>query len=159
MSDPTSLHGLTSAQARVRIAQDVIECLDAEKITPAHVYCAVKSPSIAESFRDVLRRATQCRVCALGACFLAVVARGFNPKTRRGQFNPDEAYPDGGVRDALGDYFGLADLSAIEQAYESFTDKGFHSWRDKYPADGVRMRLIMENIVKHEGTFRPGVLP
>lgn len=125
---PISLSGMTKANARVAIAQDVLAALDAEVITPVSgTYGIIKFKEGLEeqenrwlprfeSVRELLGKAEFCHACALGAACFALVGRE-NKLTARvidGRANIHE----GDFRVQLREYFSRLQIAMIESAYE-----------------------------------------
>lgn len=167
---------LTKAELRVEIAKDVLKNLKTLQVLARNTY--VRSADLDDIDYDKpsqkVARSLQkkgCEVCALGACFLSLVALknkfdfgGAGIVTRRE------------VTDRLRSAFSDAQMDLIERAFEwrgnwpahPYGDEGdrLNTFACKYPhedtCDGyitsngtTRLRAIMKNIIKNNGTFKP----
>lgn len=106
--------------------------------------------------QELLQRAdSQCCVCGIGSLIVAAAARYDNMKV--------ELLEKKGVFNALKDYFSREQLQLIEAVYEQSdydcelmsADRAaaVDMWPD-VPAGTSRLRLIMQNIIDNNGTFR-----
>lgn len=182
------LEKLTPAQRRVVIAKDVIAALDAKKINAQPgIYCEIDlafEEVVGKDLRSKIPDAKQCNVCALGAIFVAKVARfnDFNVgKENYGSFVGDDTeivdVGGGDIRSNLSEYFDDIQLGLIESAFEKITDFAYSAFYDRSKSGRVtpeenrlcdraacfsrsnnpefRMRKIMQNIIDNHGTFKP----
>lgn len=133
---------MSKVEQPIAIAKEVIRRIHTGAIKPqAGVYL---QPLTGES---LAKPGEPCRGCALGALFVA------------------KSYLSGDEWD-LGDFYVFSDrlLSSefseaqrqlIENTFEGI---GNHQWRDELPDDEDRMIAMMQNLVEHDGTFKPGVM-
>lgn len=171
---------MTAAEKRVQIAKDVIAQLDTKRLRAFEgVYVRGRGGSsnlkidpevflldetLDTEVRDLL--APQCDVCAKGGLFVAAVDR-FD-KLKLG----DDLCPignHGGCSDPveyLTGFFEYNQLELIEYAFErggagdivcGHEDmfKAAEKFGRKFRSDDARMRAIMKNVIKHNGTFKP----
>lgn len=158
----TAYDKMTRAERRVAIAKDVIKHIKAQQLKVKTSYGYVKHPQgmaalehIAKSAyndKDLANKLKQeCGVCARGAMMLCKVAK-FN------NYNFDiqnYGYLGGwDTFEALRDAFSMDQLDAIERAFEG-TDLESVFVHIQDPSD--RLLAIMQNIVDHNGTFKPQV--
>ena len=163
-----SLHGRKITP--MRLAKDVLLLMDSEKfINVSRGYGYVSElRNFFPSFRwgsprpDLKEKllsapAQKCRVCAIGALFIAHVLR-----EDRCRFNTDFGKSE--IVLQLANVFSASQLNLIEAAFECWhspmranpelvvaTNFGLRHGTD--PKD--RLRAIMQNIVDNRGTFRP----
>jgi hypothetical protein len=147
---------LTKAQQRVAIAKDVIKQIHGGTLTVATGrYCEGHYSYLNKFFKDntcitrhnVVEIRGNCLCCALGSMLLSRVFLGNKV--------PRHAWSDGigweecrdGLRCFTGDH-----LIEIECAFE----RGHPLYR-KIPDPTDRLLAIMQNIVDHNGTFKPDV--
>lgn len=145
------LDSLPKNQARVEIAKDVLASVKIGKLQPDHIYCdlyGVKKGDLRTQIPNL-----RCNVCAVGAMFLADIARrnkySVTPYSESSVTKGD--YWNCGrskVLHRLRDFFSDAQLDLIETHYE-------YEWFQEIPDDELRMNAIMENIIKNKGTFKP----
>jgi hypothetical protein len=170
---------MTPSQKRVQIAKDVIAQLDAKRLYAKQgVYVQGKGGANnitvgGEGFwdddtqetevRDLL--APKCEVCAKGGLFVAAVDR-FNKLKFRDELCPIGAYNRcSDPVEYLSRFFGEQQLELIEYAFEkggagdvNYDDKktvAAERFGKMFTSADARMRAIMKNIVKNNGTFEP----
>lgn len=161
------------AEARVAIAEDVIETLDVGRmyVSSGTGYHRLrdwakgvfgKYEATALSLR--VRGKTRCTVCAIGAACLSAVglyndAQQLEDETL-GIYGPDSD----NMRDVLARWFTRVQLDLIESAFEKDyfgIDANGDALRraikfgERYLGDEERLRAIMGNIIDNDGTFRP----
>lgn len=176
---------LTPAQKRVYIARDVLKHLDSEQlIARTGVWLEQGDPNKNFLFklngdrtkkdndtevRDILNKQNKCEGCALGGMFMCAVKVA--NKLKLGQMVGD----DGGVSESdtfhyMRRFFSFDQLELIESAFEAgeggatgtedsrtyFGDdpEGYSDPANEVEPE-VRMRMIMQNIIKHKGKFDP----
>lgn len=144
---------MTRAQRKVAIAKEVISNINIMKIRAHHAYVSDSdSIPIQKTSQQVAEKAKKkCTVCARGAMLLCKVAK-YN--------NYDflifgEGYMIGShdTTMALKDAFSETELELIERAFER--NYSYSSWGPDNDAD--RLLAIMQNIVDHNGKFKPSV--
>lgn len=157
---------MTRAERRVAIATDVIKAINAKrfgKIAAGVGYVRkLKDPYFdgvphtidQEVASDLMPR---CTVCARGAMMLCRISK----------YNGIEIVTDYSVDDrdtskALKDAFSVDQLSEIEQAFESTPSEysgvtHAECFGASFEDDEDRLIAIMQNIIDHNGTFRPKV--
>ena len=108
------------------------------------------------STQKFLNKLKKCRVCALGACFLA-------ERRISGNCIPHASGQE--LKNDLGNIFGAKELSDIESAFEreefnTFDYVGSHdsiAFGKYFKNEAARLAAIMQNIIDHDGWFIPGV--
>lgn len=151
LSKLIDLDSLPKNQARTEIAKDVLASVKIGRLRPDHTYCdlhGVKEGDLRPQIPNL-----RCNVCAVGAMFLADIARRnkYSVTPYSDSFTDKEDYCEfnrGQVLHRLRDLFSNAQLDLIETHYE-------YEWCQAIPDDELRMNAIMENIVKNNGTFKP----
>lgn len=171
---------MSKSQKRVAIAKDVLEHLDAEKITARSLIYVepIITKEVAEKFggrslkrlqvSSVYKEVEKCEVCALGAMFFCAVkvanhltvdklfdsgTWGYYPRFRA--LNRDVFW-------YMKKFFSEEQLTLIEYAFENFyggskayatneEDLASLMYIGRPPSE--RMRAIMQNIIKNKGTF------
>jgi hypothetical protein len=140
----------TPAQMRVLIAKDVLEMLPL--LHPVQGTYLLLKESLRKDLRDAKTNmkfvASNCKVCALGACFLGWVHH-FNTLSILDLNCTDHEQM---IR-LMSDVFDAGQLEMIEAAFEGFDRLA--SYVTRYPDLHDRLRAIMENIVVNKGTFVP----
>ena len=148
---------LTPAEMRVLIAQDVIDRVNAGRIRPVIGYYLRKHTTV-----DSLLEARTCQVCAMGAMFVAHIAR-FDAVDDL-QVAAVERGGGSTICDTLGGYFSVTQLRMIEAAFELRSywlgnddtirccefGRQFKNKRD-------RLVAILQNVIDHGGKFKPEV--
>lgn len=166
------IDSLSPAQARVVIAKDVLAATRAKKFIPTNgTYCAIGKidVKVGKGLRPALKKMKDCRVCALGAMFIAKVAR-FNDFTVSANDisglpwdSEDFETSRDAITDTLGRYFDSEQMTLIENAFESCgyyaDDDGSRSRALKFCCQlktaKERLTCIMRNIIINKGTFVP----
>lgn len=157
---------LPAAEQRVAIAKDVLALLakpDRPSVRAQSYYCRVDlsrrpyaeagEPMDLQSLINTNPEA--CMVCGIGALFLGFVYRVDQAKVVDGQeFNSQET-----IHAALHGIFPSHMLKQIEAAFEgdgryaiTFGNKWFYT----YTKAEDRLIAILKNIIRNDGTFRPG---
>lgn len=157
------------AKKRIRIAKDVLLQLKEGTLKPAHVYTELSGTN--KSIED-LKRGTdlqkvfknkKCNVCAIGSLFVAKVRRYNEAKTQG--FTWDNSVSQfinqPQIHTNLKGIFTQKQLILMEQIYEragqlSYEHSDYYYDKKGNPiSDKKRMEMIMQNIIKNGGTFRP----
>lgn len=157
---------LTPEQKRVKIAEDALALMDAERIhsAPLSGYLSLHVSEHADNRRTLDERLTvdaspPCEVCAMGALFAGHVLNTNRVRLKDcyiGEFI---------VRNLRGIY-SADQLRLIEAAYEGRTeltrkidgmdDALFFGQRHGTPyRNDIRLRAILQNIITNQGEFRP----
>lgn len=169
---------LTPAQKRVRIAKDVLAQLENGKIVPAagnyfDFYEILNNLEIEEDSKeqlcDVLNKADNCEVCALGAIFVSAVKR--MDKITVDCYSKHNGWGDGErfrkeeilMRIYLRSFFDTSQLRMIENAFEQRHIHNNEKYEElfqisvfMYPKNmgpKSRMQAIMRNIIDNKGEF------
>jgi len=169
---------LTKAQIRVEVAKDVIRSLKLLDVMTG-VYFKPKGTlelvnSIVSSSPDSKVAAQKlkkdCKVCALGACFLSSIRL-----TNKWEFGKFEEHWTGPAQvraverevleEKLHKIFTPFQIDLIETAFEEYNctnranDRSVigraMSFGSKHYDSSSRLRAIMKNIIKNNGTFKP----
>jgi len=169
---------MTKAQVRVEVAKDVIRSL--KLLNPkSGVYLrpfgtATLANKIVESSKDSRKVAQKlkkgCEVCALGACFLSTVKLTnkytFNP-IRPSEYMPykSDSWDREDLLGKLHKVFTPFQIDLIETAFEGYNcgvirmgsaiDQRATSFYHDYEDETSRLRAIMKNIIRNNGTFKP----
>lgn len=176
---------LTPAQKRVYIARDVLKHLDSEQlIARTGVWLRNGDPRTEFLFkfagkrtkkdndtevRDILNKQKKCEGCALGGMFMCAVKVA--NKLKLGEMvGNDGAVGEFDTFDYMRRFFSDDQLELIESAFEAGEGgaQGTEESRGYFGDDPdghddpanevepeVRMRMIMQNIIKHKGKFDP----
>lgn len=161
------LSKIPKAEARVLIAQDVLNQLNLKKIiaTSSGTYFAFEGVSFdGEDFLHEVLDKTQCQVCALGSLYYSRVQVA--NETRCDVVERIGDYEEGFVLNNinithtimpdLNQYFDWSALDKIENYFEGwFEGNTFYS--DNLDPE-IRMRKIMQNIIDNNGDFKPELL-
>jgi len=169
---------MTASEKRIAIAKDTIKWLNTKaiKASPGFYFHipgnGIKIKNYNENFDVIFKNATKlCMVCALGGMFYSIVRRfdnvtadiGYIHNRKSGSYLTDVLCQD--IYKQLRKYFSIRQLVLIEDSFEEHDGISVNDWkksggcinepkrRSKPPA--VRMRMIMENIVKNKGVFKP----
>jgi len=170
--------GMTKAQVRVEVAKDVIRSLrlltvrNGVYFKPAGSVKLVNSivSSSTDSKRVAQKLKKGCEVCALGACFLSSVRL-----TNRWEFGGFEEHWTGPAQvraverevleEKLHKIFTPFQIDLIETAFEEYNCTNLAndryvigraiSFGSKHYDSTSRLRAIMKNIIKNNGTFKP----
>lgn len=176
---PKPFEQMSREEKVVAIAEDVLKHLDDTQAVQStycsgeiHVDSGVTSETQLQSIEQELTR--KCQVCALGACFLShirlfdnITFKDVDCENIEDLVANDDGYivfdiPWRAVYKPLSEYFDRDNLLLIETAFER--DKGFSElsgieadaaelFGRRYSDPRERLRAIMENIIKHNGTF------
>lgn len=143
---------LTKAEQRVVIAKDLIKRLNEHRFTAqAGTYLRVttgrRDGERDDEVKDMLKGA-RCRGCQLGGIFLCAVDRHNKLKLKDMGYLEDN---DRSMRSYLSKWFTESQLLEVEEAFEG--SGKYYEWADAIRRDGVRMRLIAQNIIKNNGRF------
>jgi hypothetical protein len=170
---------LTKKELRIAVAKDVLKSLTEFKPRAGEYFSKNFAPRTAKKILDLKTSNQQakalsknCEACAIGACFLSMVALDnkfdFSAVTDRkwgdeltGLFYLD----DNVMRGRLESAFSMDQLCLIEQAFERGCGP---SWKlspeeeetaekfgIKFRSDRGRLGAIMKNIVENSGTLKP----
>jgi len=148
---------MSRPERRVAIAKDVIKNLDILEVesgfgyvvphsgTDEYIDKKLNDQQIAENCKKT------CTVCARGAMMICKISK-FNNFSFKDISNL--YLTSSNTSDALSDAFSCIDLFNIENAFECNTPSGkwFSIINDK-----DRLRAIMQNIIDHNGKFKPTV--
>lgn len=175
---------MTPEQKRVQIAKDVLGQLDAKRIKARHnSWVIARKPD--EGFKTTgpgqqvceAIKAVPCQACAIGAVFVCAVERAnalkvcdVDPWVTDGDFNLNN---EERIFDYLRRFFSDEQIEIVETAFEAgdgfFTEFDEHAdeatwleakrWGRSVRSAETRMRLIMKNIVMHNGDFNLAVKP
>lgn len=160
---------MTKAEKRVAVAKDVIAQLNRGKLT-ATTGLYFKAKSCNKDFtgevelQKVLKHIPKCEVCAKGALFVGMINKYNDFK-----LNLKYDYGNDEINDEVNDslypklktLFSGKQLRLIEAYFEGwnkFDIENTHNFYEKNPNAKKRMILIMENIIKNNGTFKPSLL-
>lgn len=157
----TAYDKMTRAERRVAIAKDVIKHIKAQqlRVRGGYGYCVhddhsaglVRAFSKGKTDRESVDRLKgECTVCARGAMMLCKVAK-FNHYDMHNLSYISQHM----TTEALQDAFSENQLNSIEAAFECNGDGD--SWYELIENDEDRLLAIMQNIVDHNGTFKPQV--
>lgn len=174
---------LSKADKRVEIAKDILIQLDKENYE-AHsgIYVYISNFDIDNkknllAFEDDIQanfdKMNTCEVCAIGACIMSIARLG-NSLTFGDVIDIDIENDNDNVENKIKSIFSPKQMSLIEAYFEGrhsdfmFTgsmnigveldniDLGkAATFSDKYPNDSERLRLIFQNIIDNNGTFKP----
>lgn len=149
----------TKSEMRIAIAKDVLKLLNTRRLTATPGTYLQSSTVITE--KDVEKdrqfgaKLKNCRVCALGAMFVAEVDLNDRLGCKR-LFDEGDIQVEGTINlnrplltDRLKPFFSMRALSDIERAFE---DEQF--WQLTYPEPKKRLAAIMANIIRSAGTFK-----
>ena len=160
-------NALPHNKQRVEIAKDVLKWLALGRIKAgAGSYIFIRNAKARidrkenpeGSFQDLVKRDSfTCDVCAKGALFVCAVARKDKVKNNQMRgFNGNE------LSAKLGGVFSPEQLALIEAEFEGnvidtdiIYDYTFIPSIDRGLSDRMRLKAIMQNIIKNNGTFKP----
>ena len=157
------LSKIPKAEARVLIAQDVLNQLNLKKIiATSGTYFAFEDVPFDEKdfLREILDK-TQCQVCALGSLYYSrvqvanetrcdVVGKIDDDEVTNSISNTETIMPD------LSQYFDWSALDKIENYFEGWFEGS--TFYDNNPDPEIRMRKIMQNIIDNNSDFKPELL-
>lgn len=165
-------HRLSDAKKRVAIAKDVLLCLRKGTIQATRGYYFHAKGKTSEELANtgsqdqiqpfLLKPTAKCEACAIGACFVSAARLGNRAKIA--DRHEAETYPRR--------YFDAKQLGLMEFAFESWrpSDKTLRGGVGRVSPDDqlraaafrrgvrssvVRLRNIMQNVVRNKGTFKP----
>lgn len=155
------------AKKRIRIAKDVLLQLSEKKLIPKHTYVELRDESLINllpgtDLQKVFKKQA-CGVCAIGAVFVAKVRRYNEAKTQELPWNNSvsQFIDQPQIHTNLKGIFTKEQLILMEQIYErtglmsyEHSDYYYDKKGDRI-SDRKRMEMIMKNIIKNGGTFRP----
>jgi hypothetical protein len=163
---------MTPEQKRVAIAEDVIRYLNTKAIIAASgsylKILNVPEKAVGTGIHTVIG-SKECHACAIGSLFMASVGwrDGVNLDNRH-RSSVDRAVrmdDDDGLMAHLQDVFTEGALRRIEMWFEGEEYGGFRfggreadaasEFKDRFPNDEQRLRLIMANIVANNGKLIP----
>lgn len=177
---------MTPTQQRVTIAKDVLKLLEEEKIVArSGTYMSLGrriddkdiwagseywtgSEVEGVQVHQLIESAPTCKVCGIGACFVAAVRRADQCKSTDMSSPSDDRF----MREYLGKWFEEDQIELIETAFES--DTSFYSgdrdadldpahdaatFGSKYKDDNDRLEAIFANVAKNNGRFVPPKAP
>lgn len=173
---------MEKAELRVAVAKDVLASMrkycaaPGTYIDPTHDALIAASKVADKGGKEVAQLLKKkCDVCAIGATFLSLVAIDNKYKFQVGNNLVGESFvytPLGyQAKDRLRKVFSEEQLCLIESAFETVHFNDFYNlvqdkdlddkvdravaFGEKYDDPDKRLRAIMRNIVKNEGTFIP----
>jgi hypothetical protein len=163
--DNNAFNKANKARKRVMIAKDVIKALDAKLFTAGQVggyfradnhsgyqqaHSAYQKAKIDSDLRDLLIETNpSCDVCAKGAIFTCMVMRRDKVTKGDGEFGFN-GYELSNKMDGI---FSGDQLDLIECYYEGHRVDNEEIFGAVY--GGPRLKVVMENIIKNNGTFIP----
>ena len=160
------LSKISKAEARVLIAQDVLNQLNLKKIiATSGTYFAFEDVSFdGEDFLHEVLDKTQCQVCALGSLYYSRVQVA--NETRCDVVERIGGYEEDFVLNSINDvhtimpdlnqYFDWSALDKIENYFEGWLEAD--TFYNNNPDPEIRMRKIMQNIIDNNGDFKPELL-
>ncbi len=169
----------SKARKRVMIAKDVLAQLEAKRFvakpgTFAALSVGKRDGVNAESEVCNITAGQKCNVCGIGALFVSAVEFADKLKIGELEYKATVArsttnFEEDDVFCYLRRFFDQEQICAIESAFEmgggvTYDYHGTQFFKTVNSEDyefspNERMRLIMENIVVHKGTFNPHVRP
>lgn len=111
------LDALPRAEARVEIARDVIAAVKAGILMAGYIYMHLDRDDGPLDLRARLALVERCKVCAVGAVFVATVARADKFQLHVNRHHSPVGRSDMVVR--LSEFFSEIELNRLESAYES----------------------------------------
>lgn len=156
---------------RISIAKDVLKWITKDNVSSNTGYCTMDDDP-AKFAGDSKKAATRlkkiCMVCAQGGLLLSLVAKcnAFDFSDAFVFTCENRDVDNAKLRARLTAVFNLDQLNLIESAFEtrwqyivSINPHAQHAraraFSARYKTDLGRMRGIMKNIIKNEGTFKP----
>lgn len=158
-------NALTKPEKRIAIARDVLAQIAAEKIeVEGGSYFQLDLPVTCKFTEDtdlqsLLPKARECTVCAKGALFFAHVGIADKVTVGYQRYRSSVCLDEVDVCSPLLAYFTQSQLDAIEGCFEGGMNGEGDEWNYLFPDATTRLRAICENIITHEGKFKPRVLP
>lgn len=156
-----AFQAMSPARKRVTIAKDVLAALTTKKLWPKRgIFIHVDHTMSPKTQLRSAINTEHCDVCAMGALFVATVQR--RNAITLGTYQAPDMPAHHKISKYLEDVFSEYDLKRIEQAFElgvgvypTDGDTSAVKFGRRYANVETRMRNIMENIIKHKGTFTP----
>ena len=157
------LSKIPKAEARVLIAQDVLNQLNLKKIIATKgKYFEFKGGVFDDNdfLHEVIARSS-CEVCALGSLYYSRVQLANETKcdvVRSSAYGRDINLINnsGTMSEDLLQYFNIAELDSIESFFEGWSEALEFAYNNPDPE--IRMRKIMQNIIDNNGDFKPELL-
>jgi hypothetical protein len=155
----------------VLVAQDVIDTMQSQNgfaVIRNNMYLNITMDHvkfdewllIPDSKEQAKKAKGSCEVCALGACFLSLVAL----KNEYPFKAYDRAFTRGSISHRLREAFSRQQQDMIEAAFElsschtvDTVDGSPEQFGTKYHTDRDRLKAIMENIIANQGVFMPQI--
>lgn len=160
------LSKIPKAEARVLIAQDVLNQLNLKKIiaTSGTYFAFEDVPFDEKDFLHEVLDKTQCQVCALGSLYYSRVQVANETKCdvveRVGDYEEDSVLNSVNnvhtIMPDLNQYFDWSALDKIENYFEGWFEGDTFYYANLDPE--IRMRKIMQNIIDNNGDFKPELL-
>ena len=169
---------LTKAELRVQVAKDVLKHLKTLRVLAGNTYVwtdGVDDVDYEKPSQKIARSLQKngCEVCALGACFLSLVAL-----KNEFDFDGKTIFTRSEITNRLRSVFSDAQMDLIEEAFEWDVEDTPYGAREnrlsafarKYHNNNTyfdsargfvvvcgdrRLRAIMKNIIENKGTFKP----
>ena len=158
------------ARKRVLIAKDVLLQLDLKRFkpTPGHWVKGIKWSIDPDAQVCELVNGKKCEVCGIGSLFVSAVEFANKLDVDEAKKTSESGYLDDKIVcfNYLHRWFSESQLEAIETAFEmgegaTYSADGMNFWNNIYEDDlggiyenpELRMRLIMENIIRNKGFF------
>lgn len=185
--DNAAFEKMSPAEKRVQIARDVIAQLNSKRlIAEAGLWLTADAGLFNEKdiksdpeVKDLLSKVKECRGCALGGMFMCAVERAnklkFSQLECGKNFEPeyddigDEAISMNDTFSYMKKFFTQHQLELIEAAFEQGVGVVYGrgtgpfnqavDFANDIDDPSIRMRLIMENIIKNKGIFKPRQKP
>lgn len=167
----------TKAELRVEVAKDVLKHLKTLRVLAGNTYVWSRNSNVDyDKPSQTIARDLQkngCEVCALGACFLSLVAL-----KNEFDFDGKTIFTRREITNRLRSVFSDAQMDLIEEAFERYVEatpygakeKRLNAFARKYRNNNTyydtgrgydvvcgdrRLRAIMNNIIENKGTFKP----
>lgn len=139
--------------ARVAVCKDIIKLIQMKKLNISTGNYLTKLNGICEpTFEGI---AKECEVCAKGALLLTAFklydGKGF------AEINSPYGLYDDFILEQLDGLFSRTQLHLIEAVFEGWKDGPTKQFYYDHYNDEDRLLAIMQNIVDHNGTFKPSV--
>ena len=166
----------TKPALRVAIAKDVLKWLTDKRqfrlkptfgtyLSGGLIRKQARPMEVNTPLAPLLEEMGECKVCALGAAFLATVDLLNDVSVYLKEYG-DFEYSSGEMRTQLRKAFSEKDLSCIESAFESSdynlsdfvglrTQNAVYKYGEMIKDPKKRLKRIMQNIVDNNGTFSP----
>lgn len=147
---------LTEAQMRVAIAKDAIAQVVARQLKPmaCNSYVELPRPMTMEKMvAHAEARTLKCTVCAVGGLFISSIAKFDDVKIPSSIAGQKHTFCFMNEKDHLMKFFEWRQLDKIESFFEGFA--GSELYRHAVPDDRARLLVILRNIVRNRGLFKP----